>query len=77
MRRLQVMRDDFSGNLLNTDVIISTSSTYEWPVTSVLGLRREQTRINCGFHPKKKKKSCTVANGGVHQKKKLYGDCNA
>ena len=29
------------------------------------------------FSPKKKKTSCTVANGGVHQKKKLNGGYNA
>ena len=49
-------RDSFSGDLLQTDVIVSTSSTSEWPVTSVLGLRREETRINCGFRRKKKNK---------------------
>ena len=49
-------RDGFFVNLLHTGVIVSTSSTSKWPVTSVLGLRREETRINCGFCPKKKKK---------------------
>ena len=68
-------RDSFSGDLLNTGVIVSTSSISEWPVTSVLGLRREETRINYGFC--REKKSCTVANGGVRHKKKLYGDYNA
>ena len=68
-------RDDFSDYLLHTGVIISTNSTSEWPITSVLGLQREETRINCGFHWKKT--SCTVENGGVHWKKKLYGGCNA
>ena len=72
----QATRDGFSNDLLNTGVIVSTSSISEWHVTSVLGLRREETRINCGFH-RKKKISCTVANGGVRQKKKLYGGCNA
>ena len=76
MRGLQAARDGFSGDLLHTGVIVSTSSTSEWPVTLVLGLRREKTRINCGFH-RKKKTSCTVANGGVCRKKKLYGGCNA
>ena len=68
-------RDDFSGDLLHTGVIVWTSSTSEWPVNSVLGLRREETMINCGFFPKKT--SCTVANGSVRRKKKLYGGCNA
>ena len=72
---LHAARDGFSDNLLHTGVIVSTSSTSEWPVTSVLGLRREETRINCGFRAEKT--SCTVENGGVHRKKKLYGGCNA
>ena len=55
--------DRFSGDLLHTGVIVSTSSTFEWPVTSFLGLQREETRSNCGFRQKKKKK----------KKKKLYG----
>ena len=75
-RQRVTTRDGFSGDLLHTGVIVSTSSTSEWLVTSVLGLRREETRINSGFR-QKKKTSCTVANGGVHQKKKLYGGCNA
>ena len=54
-RRLQAARDDFSDDLLHTGVIVSTSSTFEWPVTSVSGLRREETRINNGFRQKKKK----------------------
>ena len=37
-------------------------------------LQREETRINCGFL--QKKTSCTVANGGVRRKNKLYGGCN-
>ena len=49
-------RDGFSGDLLHTGVIVSTSSTSEWPITSVLGLRREETRINGGFRQKKKNK---------------------
>ena len=65
------MRDVFFGNLLHTSVIVSTSSTSEWLVTSVLGLQREETRINCGFH--RKKTSGTVANSGVRRKKKLDG----
>ena len=75
MRRLQAARDGFSDDLLHTGVIVSTSYTYEWHVTSVLGLQREETKINYGFH--QKKTSCTVANGGVRRKKKLYGGCNA
>ena len=42
-------RDGFSGYLLHTGVIVLTSSTFEWPITSVIGLQREETRINCGF----------------------------
>ena len=72
---VQVARDSFSGDLLHTGVIVSTSSTFKWPVTSVLGLRREETRINCSFH--RKKTSCMVANSDVCRKKKLYGGCNA
>ena len=72
---LQAACDGFFG-LLHTGVIVSTSYTSEWPVTLVLSLRREETRIKCGFRPKKKT-SCTVANGGVRRKKKLYDDCNA
>ena len=68
-------RDDFSDDLLHTGVIVSTSSTSEWPVTSVLGLRREETKINYGF--RRKKTSCTVENSGVRRKKKLYCGCNA
>ena len=56
-------------------VIVSTSSSSKWPVTSVLGLRREETRINCGFF--RKKTSCTMENSGVRRKRKLYGGCNA
>ena len=67
-------RDSFFGYLLHIGVIVSKSSTSEWPVTSVLGLRREETRINYGLH--RKKTSCTVANGCVRWKKKLYGGCN-
>ena len=54
-RGLQATHDDFFDDLLHTGVIVSTSSTSEWPVTSVLGLRREETRINYGFRQKKKK----------------------
>ena len=54
MRRLQAARDGFSDDLLHTGVIVSTSYTYEWHVTSVLGLQREETKINYGFHQKKK-----------------------
>ena len=52
---LQAARDGCFNDLLHTGVIVSTSSTSEWPVTSVLGLRREEIRIKCGFHRKKKK----------------------
>ena len=48
-----IARDGFSDDLLHTVVIVSTSSTSEWPATSVLGLRMEETRINCGFRQKK------------------------
>ena len=65
--RRMTAHDGFSGDLLHTGVIISISSTSEWPVTSVLGLRREEIRINCGFH--RKKTSGTVANSGVHRKR--------
>ena len=64
-----------TGNELHTGVIVSTSSTSEWPITSVLGLRREETRINCGFLPKKQAvwwKMVVFA-----RKKKLYDGCNA
>ena len=54
-RGLQATRDDFFGDLLHTGVIVSTSYTSEWPVTSVSCLRREETRINNGFRPKKNK----------------------
>ena len=37
---LQAARDGFSGDLLHTGVIVSIRSTSEWPITSVLGLRR-------------------------------------
>ena len=74
-RRRITAHDGFSGDLLHIGVIVLTSSTSEWPVTSVLGLRREETRINCGFCLKKT--ICTIANGGVCRKKKLYGGCNA
>ena len=37
-RVVQAARDGFSDDLLYTGVIVSTSSTFEWPVTSVLGL---------------------------------------
>ena len=56
MREVQEVCDDFSGDLLHTGVVISTSSTSEWLVTSVLGLRRKETRINYGFARKKKNK---------------------
>ena len=49
------MRDGFSNDLLHTGVIASTSSTSEWLVTSVLGLRMEEIRINCNFRRKKNK----------------------
>ena len=75
MHGLQAVHDGFSDDLLHTGVIVSTSSTSEWPVTSVLGLQREETRINYGF--RWKKTSCMVANGGVRRKKKLYGGYNA
>ena len=71
---LQAACDGCANNLLHTCVIVSTSSTSEWPGTSVLGFRREEIRIKCGFH--RKKTSCTVENGGVHRKNKLYGGCN-
>ena len=61
--------ESFSDDLMHTGVIVLTSSTFEWPVTSVLGLRREEIRIICGFRPKKT--SCTLENGSVHWKKKL------
>ena len=67
-------RDSFFGYLLHIGVIVLTSSTSKWPVTLVLGLRMEETRINYGLH--RKKTSCTVANGCVRWKKKLYGGCN-
>ena len=54
-KRRVTASDDFSVDLLHIGVIVSTSSTSEWPVTSVLGLRREEIRINCGFHRKKNK----------------------
>ena len=54
MRGLQATRDGFSSDLLHTGVVVSTSFTSEWPVTSILGLQREETRINCGFRRKKK-----------------------
>ena len=60
---------DFFGDLLNTSVIVSTSSASEWPVTSVLGLRMKETRINCGFRKEKKKTSCTVANSGAGKRR--------
>ena len=47
--------DSLSGDLLHTGVIVLTSSTSERLVTSVLGLRREETRINYGFCRKKNK----------------------
>ena len=72
---MKAARDGFSGDLLHIGLIVSTSSTSEWPVTSVLSLRMEGTRMNCDF--RRKKTSCTVANGGVRRKKKLYGGCNA
>ena len=34
-----MVRDGFFGDLLHIGVIVSTSSTSKWPVTSVLGLR--------------------------------------
>ena len=57
MRGLQAALDGFSGDLLHTGVIISTSSTSEWPVTLLLGLQMEEIRINYGFRRKKKKKN--------------------
>ena len=47
--------DGFSDDLLHTGVIVLTSSTFEWLVTSILGLQREETRINYGFCRKIKK----------------------
>ena len=35
---LLAVHGSVSGYLLHTDVIISTRSTFEWPVTSVLGV---------------------------------------
>ena len=74
------------GNLVNignkqgwcrdiTKMVAMHRRTIKRPVTSVLGLRTKETRINWGF--RKKKTSCTLANSGVHWKKKLYGGCNA
>ena len=54
-KRRMTVHDGFSDDLLHTGVIVLTSSTSEWPVTSVLGLRREEIRINYGFRTKKNK----------------------
>ena len=68
--------DGFFDNLLHTGVIVSTSSTFEWPITSVLGLQMEEIRIDCDFRRKKKKKtSCTMENSGFRCKNKLYDGC--
>ena len=53
-KRFVAARDGFSGDLLHTGVIVLTSSTSEWPITSVLGLQREEIMIDCGFRRKKK-----------------------
>ena len=63
MSGLQAARDRFFDNLLETGVIVAISSTSEWPVTSTLGLRMEEIRINCSF--RRKKISCMMENGGV------------
>ena len=51
-------RDSCSDDLLHTGVIISTSSTSEWHVTSVLGLRRVEIGSTVVFVGKR---SYTVA----------------